>query len=55
MSMARRLGGFGLRLVACVWLREKQEINIGKIQIIVRRDKGIKGRTSMFPEQLSGN
>jgi hypothetical protein len=55
MSIARRLGGFALRLVECAWLREKLEINIGRIQIIVCRDKEIERRTSMSPEQLSGS
>lgn len=51
-SKAGLLGGFGLRLVECVRLREKEKTSIEQIQTIVRRDKEIQGRTTMFPEQL---
>jgi hypothetical protein len=50
----RRLEGFGLGMMECTRLREKEDSDLDQIRITVCGDKGMKGCTTMFPKPLKG-
>ena len=51
--MARLLYGTGLRLAECLQLRVK-DIELERLELVVRQGKGAKDRMTMFPRSLVG-
>jgi integron integrase len=52
--MARLLYGTGLRLAECLQLRVK-DIELERLELIVRQGKGAKDRMTVFPKSLVGS
>jgi integron integrase len=51
--MARLLYGTGMRLMECLQLRVK-DVDLERLEVIVRQGKGGKDRMTMFPRSLTG-
>ena len=51
--MARLMYGTGLRLAECLELRVK-DVELERLEIMVREGKGPKDRITMLPESLLG-